>query len=210
MGLVKIKQITHDNRKVFSQVYTVKPGPVNIEQIPKLQYISQEMNTAFHMDWAGRPEPLSEQWIVWKIVNQLKQITKKSFEYKFKLMPPEIIWHESSENNKFSVTQMMQVPDCITMEIYEKARTQVERNLRGQKIPDTKFIGTNSVLCAQKLHIGHYRDTQLTLQKIESYVVEQGYRIKSNRREIYLTPPMRCHPPESWKTIVRVEIEKFN
>lgn len=24
-------------------------------------------------------------------------------------------------------------------------------------------------------------------------------------REIYLTPPMRCNPPESWKTIVRVE-----
>ncbi|KRE24905.1 hypothetical protein [Paenibacillus sp. Soil522] len=75
LGLAKIKKITHDNRKVFSQVYTVKPGPVNIEQ---------------------------------------------------------------------------------------------------------------------------------------SYVVEQGYRIKSNRREIYLTPPMGCHPPESWETIVRVEIEKFS
>ncbi|WP_240421188.1 hypothetical protein [Paenibacillus periandrae] len=67
MEAVLSKQTTHDNRKIYPQVYAVKPGPVQILQIPKLQYVSQEMNTAFHMNWAGHPEPLDEQWIVWKI-----------------------------------------------------------------------------------------------------------------------------------------------
>lgn len=205
-----MKLITNDNRKVYPQVYAVKPGPVHIQQIPNLQYVSQEMNTAFHMNWAGRPEPLDEQWIVCKIVNQLKQTAKKTLGYKFKLMPPEIIWHELKEDQKYSVTQMMQIPDCITVEMYEEAKYRVAKNLRGQTIPETKFIGKDSVLCAQKLHVGHYGDTQITLQKINNYVEEQGYLVKGNRREIYLTPAMRCHLPETWKTIIRVEIEKLS
>lgn len=210
MGTAILKQITHDNRKIYPHVYAVKSGPAQILQLPKLQYVSQEMNTTFHMNWAGHPEPLDEKWIVWKIVNQLKQITKNSWGYKFKLMPHEIIWHGLNENDKYAVTQMMQVPDCINMEIYEEARTKVEKNLRGQKIPETKFIGVESILCAQKLHVGHYRDTQSTFKEIEDYVKEQGLRIKGDRREIYLTPAMMCHLPETWKTIVRVEVEKLS
>ncbi|WP_282940514.1 hypothetical protein [Paenibacillus sp. RC67] len=207
---VQIKQITHDNRKIYPQVYALKPGHVHIQQIPKLHYVSQEMNTAFHMNWVSHPEPTDEQWIVVKIVNQLKQISKRSLGYKFKLMPHEIIWHGIFENNKHSVTYMMQVPDCITLEMYEEARAKVERNLRGQKISETKLIGENSVLCAQKLHVGHYRDTQLTLKEIEKYVEEQGYKVKGNRKEIYLNSGMCYHPHETWKTIVSVHIEKLN
>ncbi|GGG68509.1 hypothetical protein [Paenibacillus radicis (ex Gao et al. 2016)] len=202
--------ITHDNRKIYPDIYSVKPGPVQILRVPKMQYVTQEMSTTFHMNWAGRPEPLDEQWIVWKIVNQLKQITKKSIGYKFKLMPTEIIWHSINDDDKYNITHMMQVPDCITSEIYEEARANVEKNLRGQTVPKTKFVVEDSTISAQKLHVGHYQDTLLTLQEIENYTEEQGYRIKGNRREIYLTPAMQCHLPETWKTIVRVEIDKLD
>lgn len=202
--------ITHDNRKIYPHVYSVKPGPVQILRVPNMQYVSQEMRTAFHMNWAGHPEPIDEQWIVRKVVNQLKQITKNSMGYKFKLMPPEIIWRSKSDDDKYNVTHMMQVPDCITLEIYEEARANVEKNLRGQTVPRTKFVGEEFTMCAQKLHVGHYRDTLSTLQEIEDHIEEQGYRIKGNRREIYLTPAMQCHLPETWKTIVRVDIEKID
>ncbi|MUK87576.1 hypothetical protein GMD78_04065 [Ornithinibacillus sp. L9] len=45
------------------------------------------------MNWDGRPEPRDEKWLAWKVVNQIKQITKNELQYKFKLMPPETIWH---------------------------------------------------------------------------------------------------------------------
>lgn len=204
----KIVPATHDNRKVYPQVYGVKRGTVHIQHIPKLNYVSQDMTTAFHMDWAGRPEPIDESWVVWKIVNQLKQITKTTVGYKFKLMPPEIIWRESIGNGKHSVTQMMQVPECITEEMYDEAKTRVARNLRGIKIPQTTFISADTTLCAQKLHVGHYRDTQATFEEITEHVEKQRFRIVGSRREVYLTPAMMCHPPESWRTIVRVEIEE--
>lgn len=205
MGSVTL--VTHDHRRVYPQVYGPKPGAVVMQQIPRLQYVSQEMATEFHMDWAGRPEPMDEQWIGWKVVNQLKEITKKSLGYKFKLMPPEILWHQANERNQWSVTQMMQVPDCVTFDMYERARAHVERNLRGTKVPNTQFLSADAVLSIQKLHVGHYRDTRSTLQEIQRYAEERGYRPRGSRREIYLTPAMRCHPPETWKTIVRVDIE---
>ncbi|MFE5320324.1 GyrI-like domain-containing protein [Paenibacillus sp. NPDC056579] len=208
MAIASVKMKTNDNRKVFPQVYELKPGPAQILQLPALQYVAQEMSTSFHMNWAGRPEPLDEPYIVWKVVNQLKRISK-SLNYKFKLMPPELIWRHTDANKRSSVTHLMQVPDCITQEMFDVAKAHVSKQLRGRPNPETRFIGAGSALCAQKLHVGHYRDTQTTVQEITAFVEEQGYRVKGNRTEIYLTPPMQCHPPETWRTIVRVEIEQL-
>jgi hypothetical protein len=161
------------------------------------------------MNWAGHPEPVDEMWILSKIVNQLKRISKDSIGYKFKLMPHEIIWHNSNENNKYTVTQMMQVPDCIALDMFEEAKACVRRNFRGKVIPKTKFITTNPVLCVQKLHVGPYSNSLVTLKEIHDFVEDQGYKVMGDRREIYLTPAMAdCYPPETWKTIVRVEVKR--
>ncbi|WP_158453695.1 hypothetical protein [Paenibacillus beijingensis] len=52
METEQIKKIIHDHRKIYPQVYALKPGAVSIQQVPRLQYVSQQMNTAFHMNWA--------------------------------------------------------------------------------------------------------------------------------------------------------------
>ncbi|RZT23448.1 hypothetical protein [Fictibacillus sp. BK138] len=202
---MQTKVITHDHRKIHKEIYGEKPGPVQILRMPQLKYVVQEMNTAYHMDWAGRPEPVDQQWIVWKIVNQLKHITKTSADYKFKLMPHEIIWHEMT-GNLARTTQVMQVPDCITDEMFEEAQRKVAKSLK-EEIPETKLITAKSVLCAQKLHVGHYRETKATLLEVNQFAEDQGYQVRGSHREIYLTPAMRCHDPSTWKTIVSVELE---
>jgi hypothetical protein len=207
MGNAPIAPITHDHRKLFPQIYGLQPGPVLIFHMPKLQYVAQDMVTDLHMDWAGHPEPLDEPWVIAKVVNQLKQLTKTSFGYRFKLMPHELIWHGRHDNGKHSVTHMMQVPDCITWEMFDEANARVAANLRGTSVPVTRLVGAESVLCAQKLHVGHYRDTSSTYEQIKAYVEQQGYRVIGDRREIYLTPAMHCHAPETWRTIINVEIE---
>jgi hypothetical protein len=202
---LQTKVITHDHRKIHKAIYGVKPGPVVIQQMPKMQYVAQEMNTVYRMDWAGRPEPVDQQWLVWKIVNQLKHITKTRLDYKFKLMPHEIIWHDM-KGNLARTTQVMQVPDCITDEMFEEAQTNVAKNLKEQ-MPETKLITAESVICAQKLHLGHYRETKTTLKEVIEYAEGKGYQIKKSHREIYLTPAMKCHDPSTWQTIVSVELE---
>ncbi|MFG6494575.1 GyrI-like domain-containing protein [Fictibacillus sp. UD] len=201
---MKTKIMTHDHRKIHSDIYRMKPGPVSVRKIPAMSYITQEMNTAYRMDWAGRPEPIDEAWLVWKVVNQLKNITKNNLDYKFTLMPHEILWHEKNDERSLAA-QMMQVPDCITEEMFEEAQLHVAKNLKSE-LPRMELITSESVLCVQKLHIGHYRDTNETLKEIFDFAEQEGYKLDKSYREIYLTPAMMCHKPATWKTVVSVEI----
>lgn len=200
--------LTHDHKKLHPQVYGMKPGPPLVQQIPALQFVSQEMVSALHMDWIGHPKPHGEKWLVPQVVNQLKQMTKTRMEYKFKLMPHEIIWKERSETHLSSFSYMMQVPACITLEMYEEAVHRVRKRERGEFFPTMRFVATPPQLCAQKLHVGHYRETRVTLQEIIREVEGRGHGVRGNQRDIYLTPSMGCYAsPATWKSIVRIEIE---
>ncbi|MCJ8009318.1 GyrI-like domain-containing protein [Lederbergia wuyishanensis] len=199
---------THDHRKIYRDIYQLKPDKTVIQLLPELKYVSQSMITSYHMNWDGRPEPIDEKWIAWKVVNQIKQITKKELEYKFKLMPPEIIWHRAADNKKWIVDQMMLVADCVTDEMFERAMERVKKNLRVKELPTITFKKTNPTLCAQRLHVGHYKHAKETLQKIKEDLEAEGYQVNGAHREIYLYPAMDCYPPEKCKTIVSVEIEK--
>ncbi|MBN3554758.1 hypothetical protein JYA63_10805 [Fictibacillus nanhaiensis] len=198
-----IKLRTHDHRNIHSEIYKMKPGPVAVLEIPAMKFVSQEMNTAYHMDWAGRPEPIDQQWVVWKVVNQLKHLTKNQLSYKFTLMPHEILWHDKNDSKSIA-TQMMQVPDCITDELFNEACFNVEKRL-GKKLPSLKLISNESITCVQKLHIGHYQNSIEALKEIMSFADQESLSLKTSYKEIYLTPAMKCHKPETWQTVVSVE-----
>ena len=63
---------THDHRKIYKDIYQIKPGKTIIQQLPELKYVSQQMTTSYNMNWDGRPEPIDERWLAWKVVNQIK------------------------------------------------------------------------------------------------------------------------------------------
>lgn len=201
-----LKVKAYDYRKLLPQVYGLKPGPAIIQELPPLKYIKQTMTTAFDRTWIGHPSPIQEDYTGWKIVNQLKRISKDRLDLKFTLMPYEMIWHSVNDANQETVSLLMQVPEWITSEMVEEAKSCVERNLH-KPIPLTELISEQPLLCVQKLHVGHYRDTIRTLTEIQHYAVENGYTVLNPHKEIYLTPSMRCHAPDSWKTIVRVNLK---
>lgn len=200
---------THDHRKIHKDIYQIKSEETFIQQLPELKFISQRMTTSYNMDWDGRPEPIDEKWVAWKIVNQAKQYTRKYLDYKFKLMPPEIVWHEKDEYGRWIVDQMMLVDNRVTDEIFDWSIARVKKNLRVKALPEITFIKSGPALCAQRLHIGHYKDTQETLEEIKKDIETHGYRVKGARRDIYLLPAMGCYPADKCKTIVRVELEKL-
>lgn len=200
--------LTHDDRKRYPDLYDMKPGPAVLHQVPALQFVSQEMVNALHMDWIAHPEPRGEKWFVPQVVNQLKLMTKTRIGYKFKLMPHEILWKERSETGASSFSYMMQVPECVTPEMYQEAVALVKKRWGGEFPPTMRFVGAPPHLSAQKLHVGHYRDTHETLEEIMREVEARGYLVRGNQRDIYLTPSMACYAsPATWKTIVRVELE---
>ncbi|WP_199618185.1 hypothetical protein [Paenibacillus alkalitolerans] len=192
----------NDNRKLYRSVYDMKPGIIEEIEIPALQFIVQEGKGKLNS--FGRPE--EQYWAVWKTVNQLKRITKERNGYQFKLMPHEIVWYENIGGDAWSYSQMMQVPDLITFDMYEEARASVVKRYRDETVPSTKFVSVKQGFCIQKLHVGHYRESGKIVEDLKDYAASKGYKVLDGRREVYLNPP-ECYPsPDRWQTIVRLQV----
>ncbi|CAG9622306.1 hypothetical protein [Sutcliffiella rhizosphaerae] len=199
---------TYDYRKKYPETYLPKKEELVIQPLPELKYVSQRMVTSYNMDWDGRPEPIDERWLAWKVVNQIKQISKVELEYKFKLMPPEYIWHEKTTDGKWVVDQMMLVSDRATEEMYERAKEKVKKKLRVKDLPTISFVKRPPTLTAQKLHVGHYKDVEKVYETMKSEMHKRGYQPIGQWRVIYLHPAMDCYPAHNCKTVVSVDVAK--
>lgn len=62
-------------------------------------------------------------------------------------------------------------------------------------------------LAAQILHIGPYSAEKPTVEKIHSFIHEQGYSLTGKHHEIYLGDPRKA-APEKLKTVIRQPCKK--
>ena len=83
----------NDNHKLYRSVYHMKPGVIEEVEVPPLHFIVQEGKGKLNS--LGQPE--QEYWAVWKIVNQLKRITKGRNGYPFICTHKEIkLWQKTN------------------------------------------------------------------------------------------------------------------
>ncbi|XEC97367.1 GyrI-like domain-containing protein [Paenibacillus tarimensis] len=193
--------IIHDYRKKYRSLYQVKTGRIEVVEIPPLQFITQK--GIGRLNEIGRPE--ADVSAIWKTVNQLKRISKERYHVQFKLMPIETVWHEHFAEEEWSYTNMMQVPDFIDMEMYEEATANVRKGNSHDTFTGTKLVTVHQGRCIHKLHEGHYRDTNRTLEELYKYADDHEMELNEGRREVYINQP-GCNPPERWKSIVRVQV----
>lgn len=98
-------------------------------------------------------------------------------------------------------------PDFINVDIVEGIRTGV-REKRGQKVDEVKLETFHEGLCAQVLHVGPYSEEGHTVKLLHDYIEVQGYRMRGDHHEIYLSDPRRSKP-ENLKTILRHPVEQM-
>ncbi|KMK77179.1 GyrI-like domain-containing protein [Alkalihalobacillus pseudalcaliphilus] len=194
-----------DHRKELKQIYQLKQGNMVIQDLPERCYVSQRMHTKFDMEWDGRPEPLDDTFTAFKIVNQIKQITKTEMNYRFKRMPDEIIWLSKNEK-KSLVEQMIYVPPFITEDIYSRALLSVQKKLKLVPPLPFSFIRVPSQSVALKLHEGHYKDAGETLEVILKELQSKSIEPQLPHREIFLCPAMDCYPAAQTKTVICVPV----
>jgi hypothetical protein len=196
-------KVINDHRKIFKGVYNSKPDKIELLEVPTLQFVMQEGQGKLN----NLGKPVEDYWAVWKIVNQLKQISKNTHGYQFKLMPHEIVWQKKINEDECIYSEMMQIPDLIDFNMYDEARKTIVKKYRNVNVPETRLIRIEQGLCLQKLHVGHYRDSERTFYELLDYAESKGYKVIGDRREIYLNQPM-CQPsPDSWETIIRIQVK---
>jgi hypothetical protein len=101
---------------------------------------------------------------------------------------------------------MIRQPDFITEELVEKAKITV-REKQGSIVDKVKLETFNEGLSAQILHRGPYGDEGPTIRKLHDFVTENGYILRDDHHEIYLSDPRRSKS-ENMKTIIRHPIER--
>lgn len=142
------------------------------------------------------------------------------FHYKaqgldFKVMALEGLWwiedgvfdmNKPAPRGQWRWTSMIRVPDFVMQDAFDEVLTELVEK-RGEKVREVRLVEFDEGLSAQIMHIGPYSEEAPTIDKLHSWVTEQGYRLRGKHHEIYMSDPRRTKP-ERLKTIIRHPVEK--
>jgi hypothetical protein len=142
------------------------------------------------------------------------------FHYKglgkdFKVMALEGLWgvehgvfdmNDPAPRGEWRWTSMIRIPDFVEQAAFDEVLPDLVEK-RGKKVKEVRIIVFDEGLSAQILHLGPYSDEAPTINKLHKWVEEQGYRLRGDHHEIYMSDPRRTKP-ENLKTIIRHPVKK--
>jgi hypothetical protein len=145
----------------------------------------------------------------------LKFTFKKERGINFPVMPTEGLWWTANDEAfrldykaNWVWTIMILMPDVVTADDVTEAITKAQTK---KPVPTLDLIrlGTfHEGLSAQILHIGPYDEAEIpTVERLQRFIIEQGYVESGKHHEIYLSDPRRT-APEKLKTIIRHPITR--
>ncbi len=208
-----------DYKKQFKELYQPSAKPVVIE-VPEMIFISVSGN--------GDPNTCSEYKEALEILYGLSFAIKMSkmngtqpdgyFEY---VVPPlEGLWYADgvsfdgvnvTDKNEFRWISMIRQPEFVTDEVFDAAKTALQKKKPHLDISKAKLMKYDEGLCVQIMHKGAYDDEPASIMQMKQFVAENGYAEDFSdgryHHEIYLSDPRKT-APEKLKTVIRHPIRK--
>ena len=203
-----------DFKKEYKEFYMPKNKP-QIVTIPKANYIAVR----------GKGNPNEENGmyqqaihILYAVAYTLKMSYKTEYKikgfYEYVVPPLEGFWWQKDKKNvdylhkeKFHWISVIRLPDFISKKDFDWA---VERASIKKKIDCSTF---EEGLCVQMMHQGSFDEEETTVEIMNQYLQEKGYRNDFNKsrlhHEIYLSDARKVIP-EKWKTVIRHPICKID
>ena len=131
----------------------------------------------------------------------------------YSVMALEGLWWVDSGKFDFQSTEpwhytlMMLQPDFISPQMYQEAIQQLQKKRPNPALERLRYERFQEGLCVQTMHIGPYADEPATIQKMQDFIQQHGYRLRGRHHEIYLGDPRKANP-EKLKTVLRHPIEQ--
>lgn len=211
--------MTFDFKKEYKEYYRPKNKP-EIINIPQFNFIAVR----------GKGNPNEENGMYQQAISALYAVAytlKMSYKtdykiegfYEYVVPPLEGFWWQEDEKNidylhkeKFRWISVIRLPDFISKNDFDCA---VEKASTKKKIDCTKveFFTFEEGLCVQMMHYGSFDEEEATVEIMNQYLQEKGYRNDFNKsrlhHEIYLSDARKV-APEKWKTVIRHPICKIS
>ncbi len=110
----------------------------------------------------------------------------------------------------FCWISVIRLPEFVTKEEFDWTVAEATQKKK-QDFSAVEFLTMEEGVCVQCMHIGAFDEEPATVERMNSYVQEQGYvnDFSESRmhHEIYLSDARRV-APEKWKTVIRHPVRK--
>lgn len=211
--------MTFDFKKEHKEYYRPKNKP-EIINIPQFNFIA--------VRGKGNPNEKNGMYqqaisVLYAVAYTLKMSYKTDYKiegfYEYVVPPLEGFWWQEDEKNidylhkeKFRWISVIRLPDFISKKDFDWA---VEKASMKKRIDCSKveFFTFEEGLCVQMMHYGSFDEEETTVEIMNQYLQEKGYRNDFNKsrlhHEIYLSDARKV-APEKWKTVIRHPICKIS
>ena len=207
-----------DYKKEYKEFYMPKNKP-EIVEVPEMNFIA--------VRGTGDPNEEGRAYkaaigLLYGIAFTIKMSRKGSHEiegyFDYVVPPLEGFWRQEgiegidyTRKADFRWISVIRLPDFVTKADFEWAVEEAERKKK-QDFSKVEFLTISEGLCVQCMHIGPFDEEPATIEKMDQYLLENGYRNDFSEgrlhHEIYLSDARRV-APERWKTVVRHPVKKL-
>lgn len=199
-----------DFKKELSSLYKQGVNKRSIIDVPSMQFL--------RIDGAGDPNT-SQSYkdaieALYAVSYALKFMVKKGDPaIDYGVMPLEGLWW-SEDMHTFSVdkkdewlwTMQLMQPEFITNEMVADAIESCQKKKKLPALDLIRFEEVSEGKAAQILHVGPFSEEQPTIERLHTFIADEGFERRGTHHEIYLSDIRRA-APEKWKTIIRQPVE---
>ena len=207
-----------DYKKDYKAFYMPKNKP-EIVEVPEMNFIAVRGTGDPNEEGGAYKAAIG---LLYGIAFTIKMSRKGSHEiegyFDYVVPPLEGFWRQEgiegidyTRKADFRWISVIRLPDFVTKADFEWAVEEAERKKK-QDFSKVEFLTIAEGLCVQCMHIGPFDEEPATIEKMDRYLLENGYRNDFSEgrlhHEIYLSDARRV-APERWKTVVRHPVKKL-
>lgn len=143
----------------------------------------------------------------------LKFMVKKRGEIDYGVMPLEGLWWVDDmtqisveKKDAWKWTSMIMQPEYVLEDFVAKALEQARKKKNPAALSKVRFESFHEELSAQIMHIGPFSAEGSTIEKLHTFIKENGYELRGKHHEIYFSD-LRRAKPKKMRTIIRQPIK---
>ena len=185
-----------DLKKELKHLYSAKKKP-QIVDVPEGLFLSILGKGA-----PGGPEYADALGALYGAAYTLK-FKSKAEGRDYTVMPLEGLWwwddkkaftlEDAPPRETWNWNNLLRVPDFTTEEELTAIKPELIEK-KGSAVERIKLWSFTEGLSAQIMHKGPYSEEQPTVDILNTFLDEQGYRLRDHHHEIYLSNPNRSKP----------------
>jgi hypothetical protein len=211
-----------DLKKELKYLYAPSATKVEIVQVPGLQFAMIDGAIERGYEPGNSPSFQEATQALYGLSYTLKFMLKKrkTDAIDYPVMALEGLWwvedgvFDITVKDNWFYTLMILQPDVITKHIFEEGMAGVRRKRGdGSALSNLRLANFEEGRCVQIMHIGPYAAEPATVERMQAFALENGYRDlvgsgEGKHHEIYLGDPRKADPAKL-KTVLRHPIEKI-